>query len=115
MVLFIIIVFFVIIILSIIIIFALNGISLSMLSVLIISVGLAAVWELAGKRAFAREVLENARIASNIEKAGLTSIGASYIDEPEWENLFNGVRELDVFVAYGQTWRNNQLARLRAA
>lgn len=82
-------------------------------AVLVISVGLAMLWELIGKRAFAREVLENARITADVEKAGLRNIGVDYISDPQWDELFDDVHELDVFVAYGRTWHNLQLNRLK--
>jgi len=82
-------------------------------AVLVISVGLAMLWELVGKRAFAREVLENARVTIDVEKSGIRKIGVDYISEPEWDELFDGVHELDIFVAYGRTWHNLQLNRLK--
>jgi hypothetical protein len=82
-------------------------------AVLIISVGLAVLWELMGKRAFAREVLEAAGAASDVDAAGISRIGVDYNEDPRWDELFNGAVELDVFVAYGQTWRNNHLGRLK--
>ncbi|MHB8341446.1 MAG: hypothetical protein ACYDB7_09775 [Mycobacteriales bacterium] len=81
---------------------------------LIVSVALGAMWELVGKRAFAREILETARTSTDIEAAGLTRIGSRYLDDPDWEQLFRTVRKLDVFVAYARTWRNSNLSRLQA-
>jgi len=82
-------------------------------ALLIISVALGAVWELVGKRAFARELLETARTAAEVESAGLRRIVTDYLVEPDWEDLFRSVRNLDIFVAYGQTWRNNNLGHLQ--
>lgn len=76
-------------------------------SALIVSVALGAMWELVGKRAFAREILERARTSADIEAAGLTRIGNRYLDDPDWEQLFRTVRKLDVLVAYARTWRNS--------
>lgn len=83
-------------------------------SLLIVSVTLGAIWELVGKRAFAREVLETARIAADVETAGLTRVGTNYMQDPDWEDLFRNVQELDIFVAYASTWRNTHLSRLQA-
>jgi hypothetical protein len=47
-----------------------------------------------------------AQIASDVRAAGLRRIGTRYLSELEWAGLFSAVRELDIFVAYGQTWRN---------
>jgi hypothetical protein len=82
-------------------------------ALLVISVALSVVWELVGKRAFARELLETAKTAADVEAAGLRRIVTDYLVEPDWEELFRSVRNLDIFVAYGQTWRNNNLGRLQ--
>lgn len=80
---------------------------------LIVSVALSLVWQLAGKRAFAQEILETTRTSADVEAAGLARIGNRYLDDPDWEQLFRTVRKLDVFVAYAQTWRHSNMARLR--
>lgn len=46
------------------------------------------------------------QLAADVRAAGLRRIGANYLNELEWRQLFTDVTELDVFVAYGQTWRN---------
>jgi hypothetical protein len=45
-------------------------------------------------------------LTRDVEAAGLLRIGATYLSELEWNQLFAAVTELDVVVAYGQTWRN---------
>lgn len=79
---------------------------------LIISVGLGAIWELVGKRSFAREVLEAAKLSGDISLAGLRSIGTNWLEDADWAELFSGVSDLEIFVAYGQSWRTFNLARL---
>lgn len=83
-------------------------------SALIVSVALAVIWDLWGRRAFSREILETARTTAEVEASGLTHVGTNYVEDPDWENLFRDVRKLDIFVAYGRTWRNAQLSRLKA-
>jgi hypothetical protein len=80
---------------------------------LVISVGLGAVWEFIGKRAFALEVLERARTSIDVVEVGLKRIGTDYRTVPDWPELFRTVRHLDVFAAYASTWRNNNLAELQ--
>ncbi len=46
------------------------------------------------------------RLARDVQAAGLLRIGATYLGELEWKQLFTEVTELDIVVAYGQTWRN---------
>ncbi len=45
-------------------------------------------------------------LTRGFEAAGLLRIGATYLSELEWKQLFAQVAELDIVVAYGQTWRN---------
>ncbi|MGC5334764.1 hypothetical protein [Micromonospora sp. DT62] len=82
---------------------------------LITSSLLSTLWELVGKRAFAREVLEDTRISAEIEASGLRRITTQFFDDPAWEQCFKGVQKLDIFAAYAQTWRNMNLARLQKA
>lgn len=82
-------------------------------ALLIVSAAIGVIWDLVGKRSFAREVLETARTSTDVEAAGLVRIGTNYVDEPDWEALFATVRKLDIFLAYGSTWRNTHLEKLR--
>lgn len=68
----------------------------------IISVG----WELAGKRAFADEVMAKATLSADISRAGLTRITNQYLDDVEWRGLIRGATKVDIVVAYASTWRN---------
>lgn len=81
---------------------------------LIVSMGLGLLWQLGGKRAFAREVLGSATAGTDADAAGLTRIGMNYAVIPDWEELFRDVRKLDIFVAYGRTWRNLNIQRLQS-
>ncbi|MGH4014031.1 MAG: hypothetical protein ACRDSL_08915 [Pseudonocardiaceae bacterium] len=70
----------------------------------------------ASKPAPARGQLRQ-RLTRDFEAAGLLRIGATYLGELEWKQLFAEVSELDIVVAYGQTWRNlhaRELAHLAA-
>jgi hypothetical protein len=80
---------------------------------LVVSVALALLWELVGKRAFTREILEIAQTSADVNTAGLARIGINYVADPDWESLFSGVEKLDIFVSYGRTWRNTHLSRLK--
>ncbi len=73
---------------------------------LVASLGLGLLWELVGKRAFAKEILEQARTSSDVHTAGLTQVGTNYLSDPEWEELFSGSTKIDLFIAYASTWRN---------
>lgn len=81
--------------------------------VLIATVTLGAIWELVGKRSFAREVLASSRVTTDVTTAGLTAVGTNYLTDPDWERLFADVQKLDIFLAYGRTWRNSNDAKLK--
>jgi hypothetical protein len=72
---------------------------------------LAFAWELWARRAFLAEVLEKARIASDVHNAGIVQIVPSYLDV-DWKTHLRGARSLDVFFTYGRTWRSNYLQEL---
>ncbi len=80
-------------------------------SLLIVSVALALVWELSGKRSLVDEVYSKANIAQSIQGAGLTEVVFRGQDI-DWENLFNSAREVDLFFAYNSWWRTSNEVRL---
>jgi hypothetical protein len=74
---------------------------------------LAALWELAGKRAFADEILAKANMSRDLADAGIDVVTHSFQDHRiSWEQLFKNACRLDIFIAYGHTWRNTQLERI---
>jgi hypothetical protein len=80
---------------------------------LVISGALAALWELAGKRAFADEVLAKANMSRDLAEAGIDVVTYSFKDDRiSWEQLFKNACRLDVFVSYAHTWRNTQVERI---
>jgi hypothetical protein len=82
---------------------------------LIVATGLlSAGWELVGKRRFAAEVLEKAKLSSDVTDSGLKRVTDQYLEDVEWAELFAGATQLDVVVAYARTWRNNHAERLRS-
>jgi hypothetical protein len=65
-----------------------------------------AAWTRLADPALPAEQQLPAQVANDVRVAGLRRIGTRYLSELEWAELFSAVRELDIFVAYGQTWRN---------
>jgi hypothetical protein len=45
--------------------------------------------------------------------AGIISISKDFQTGIDWESHFHSVRELDIFFAYGRTWRNAHISKLR--
>jgi hypothetical protein len=76
----------------------------------IVEVRAAAQWEIDRLHADAERLVDEASRASQLDRdaeaTGLLRIGATYLRDLDWGKLFAGVRELDVFMAYGHTWRN---------
>lgn len=73
----------------------------------ITSIALFALWDLFGRRAFSREILEDVRYAEDIRNSGLTRIGMDYLRDPDWQQLFTAATDIDIFFSYGRTWRHN--------
>jgi hypothetical protein len=74
---------------------------------------LAVLWEKAGKRAFADEILAKANMSRDLAEAGIDVITHSFKDDRiNWDQLFKNACRLDLFVAYGHSWRNTQSERI---
>lgn len=74
-------------------------------SLLVSTVAIAILWELVAKRAFLSELMAQIKIKEEIKEAGLTRIFA----EPRqvnWDEMFDKVKNLDIFFMYGRTWRS---------
>jgi hypothetical protein len=60
--------------------------------------------------AAAAQTLHSARLtaelARDVAKTGLRRVGATFLPDLDWAALFADATELDIFMAYGQTWRN---------
>lgn len=81
---------------------------------LVAAVAISLLWEFAGKRKFADEILDKVGVASDIDRAGIVRVTDQYLKEVEWDSYFQRVQKLDVVVAYGRTWRQTHLEQLRA-
>lgn len=81
---------------------------------LLVATGLLSIlWEAFGKAAFTKEVLGYARVAQDVSDAGIKRVTMNYLSEVEWKDLFSSSRNLDIFVAYGRTWRHTHIDSLR--
>jgi|SRR5579862_647206 len=79
-------------------------------SMLVISVAIGFLWELRAKRSLLTELLAKAKLAENVRSAGLVAITTDFQRGIEWAEELQKVTKLDVFFAYGRTWRatNNE-------
>jgi hypothetical protein len=81
---------------------------------LIVATGLlTAGWELVGKRRFAAEVLEKAKLSSDVTDSGLIRVTDRHHEDVQWGDLFAGTTQLDIAIPYARTWRNNHAGSLR--
>lgn len=80
---------------------------------LIVTVAITLLWELWAKRAFLDEVLVKVRMADEVKLAGLVRVTDSFHRGIDWDPLFHSVNKLDIFFAYGRTWRSTHTEELR--
>jgi hypothetical protein len=81
---------------------------------LIVATGLlTAAWELVGKRRFAAEVLEKAKLSTDVTNSGLTRVTDRHHQDVPWGDLFAGTTLLDIAIPYARTWRNTHADSLR--
>lgn len=73
---------------------------------------LSVFWELLGRRALTKELLDAAKLSADIQNAGLRGVATHYLDV-EWDELLDGANHVDVFFAYGRTWRTAHATSLR--
>lgn len=73
---------------------------------------LAFLWEVFTKRGFRQETLSLVNVAASLDKAGVEAIELNYL-EAQWKELFSTAERLDIFYAYGSTWRNTHLIALK--
>lgn len=81
---------------------------------LIASVAIASLWEFVAKRAFLAELMAKAKLAEEVRAAGLVTITTDFQRGIDWAKLFKTVTKLDIFFAYGGTWRGSNTPELRA-
>lgn len=75
-------------------------------SVVFASCSIIIVWNLAGKRAFLDEILAKANLSADVKSSGVLQITDSFHNDIKWSELIKGSTEIDIFFAYGETWRN---------
>jgi hypothetical protein len=75
---------------------------------------IAFLWELWVKRAFLDEILAKVQMADEVKQAGFVRVTDTFHRGIDWEQLFRSVRKLDIFFAYGHTWRSTHSEELKA-
>lgn len=81
--------------------------TLNQLGGLLVTTGvLAVLWDLRGKRAFLQEVLDKAKLSSDVDAAGIERVTMNWKEVP-WDDFFSSAKHIEVFIAYGSSWRKN--------
>jgi hypothetical protein len=75
---------------------------------------LSIAWEFFAKRDFADEILEKAGISRELESSKLVQLTDEYLVAVNWNELFSATRSLDIFFAYGASWRISRRAELES-
>ncbi|MDI3421527.1 hypothetical protein [Streptomyces luteolus] len=73
--------------------------------VLITSVGIAVLVNLAGRRRDRQELTEAIGLRHDVEHSGLLAVGTDYLDLLDWDHHLARTRTLDVSCAWSTTWR----------
>lgn len=81
-------------------------------ALLLVTGTLSVFWDLRGRRALMGELLSAADLSSDIVNAGLKRIARRYLDV-EWDQLLDEAVHVDLFFAYGRTWRATHAMALR--
>ena len=66
-------------------------------ALLVATVPITLFWELWGKRRFLDEILSKARIAKELEDAGITNAYSTFQQLKDWEAFFSNTTEIDIF------------------
>lgn len=84
-------------------------------SVLITSVALIFLWELRARRSFFAEIMHHVKLGENVKTAGVSGVGVSSSigRDFDWPALFGQAREVDILVAYANTWRSANRVELQ--
>lgn len=81
---------------------------------LVATVTITILWQLVVRRAFLAELMAMAKLAEEVRAAGLVTLTNDFQRGIDWPQLFRTVNKLDIFFAYGRTWRGTNSAELRA-
>jgi hypothetical protein len=63
---------------------------------------------------FSDEMLAKTKIAKDLLYSGVAQITDSFHEEVDWVHLFDDASKIDVFFAYGATWRNRHSEKLKS-
>jgi hypothetical protein len=80
---------------------------------LLVAALLTVAWEFYGRRALAGEVMEAARLSTEVQQSGITSVGSNFRSAP-WDRLLTA-EKIDIYLGLGRTFHSNYSTALKAA
>ena len=86
-------------------------------SLMVATVCVALLWELAAKRSLLSELLAVTQLAERIERTGVVGLADHWYNDIPWSRLFGATEDVDIFLAYGVSWRGvlgEEIARFGA-
>lgn len=72
---------------------------------MMITMGIGALWDFAGRRWLADELFEKMNLGLEIQQWGLKELSLNWNDQ-RWGQFFTNARNVDLVVSYARTWRN---------
>src|ERR1043166_8585556 len=75
---------------------------------------LSIFWELLAKRSLADEIIDKGGISRQVLGSGLLKVTPNFHRDIDWPVLFKDVHEIDIFFAYGGSWRATHYEELNA-
>jgi len=72
-------------------------------------------WELLAKRSFLSEILVKTQVSRDVALAGLLKITNRFHDDIDWRGYIEKSNKIDIFFAYGRTWRGAHEEQLKIA
>lgn len=77
--------------------------------------GLAFVWDLSSRRAFASEIIERVQLSHAVVNSGLTNLGRDWQKIIHWDEAIRNARSIDIVVAYSERWYQRSETAFREA
>ncbi len=82
-------------------------------TLVIATVPITLYWEVVSRRKFLDEILAKARIAKELEDAGVVHVYETFQQVTNWGELFASSHKLDIFFYSGHSWRSFHHDQLR--
>lgn len=82
-------------------------------ALIVATVAISLLLESTVRRAILEEFWAKAKVGESVRYSGLLHVSDSFHHDIDWKALFDGTARVDLFFAYGRTWRNTHADELR--